>query len=149
MSNSLSTADRKEALIAASKLAAPVWESLVDFCSDHLRHYGCYPASFSYDDKKTGKVIFDTYEVLNELSEEDKLFIENDAKEYSIKSAKKQWEKLGSVLVDDNEKTMERFKHFPAGTDFHEIWHWFEKAFYKVSVAELMGVAQAPNEKGE
>lgn len=134
-------ADIKENLMAASNLAPRVWEALADFCSDHLRHYGCYPGHFVYEDDDN-RVIFETNEPLDVLSDQDKDFIEADAKEHAIKLAKVEWEKLSAVPADENGLTTESYKQFPAGTDVHDIWHWFEAAFYKVSIAEdLMGIA--------
>ncbi len=130
----------KDELISASELEAPVWEALVDFCSDHLRHFQCYPGAFDYEDPETGKVLFETNEVLDELSEDDMNFIEADAKHHALKAAKLEWATLVDIPVNNDGETLSSFKQFPEGTDVHDIWRWFEGAFYKVSVAcDLMG----------
>lgn len=132
----------KDELIAASDLEAPIWEAAVDFCSDHLRHFGCYPAYFFYEDPASGEIVFETSEVLDILTEDDKDFIEADAREQAIKDARREWEELGKVTANHDGEISYPFKHFPKGTDVHDIWKWFEEAFYQVSVArDLMRVA--------
>lgn len=47
------------------------------------------------------------------------------------------WEKLGCVMIDDNECILEEFLGFTAGTFREEIWHWFDERYSK-GVAGLM-----------
>ena len=57
-----------------------------------------------------------------------------------LTEAKKNWEKLGEITIDDDECIETEFLHFPVGTHREEIWHWFEE-YYGISVAEdLMGL---------
>lgn len=59
-----------------------------------------------------------------------------------LEEAKKLWEKLGDIPVDEREGQYidEEFLDFPIGTDREDIWHWFESEF-NVSVAvDLMNL---------
>lgn len=51
----------------------------------------------------------------------------------NIIEAKKIWEALEDVLIDDNECILNDFLHFPAGTERYEIWLWIESK-YGVSI---------------
>jgi hypothetical protein len=135
-----STAKSKEELKAESSLDSVVWEELVDFCSDHLRHFQCYPATFEYEDPESGELLFETNEVLDVLSADDMCFVEADAKTHALKAAKLEWATLVDIPINHDGKTLKAFKNFPPGTDVHDIWRWFEAAFFNVSVAcDLMG----------
>ena len=52
-------------------------------------------------------------------------------------SAKKYWEILGNVPIDEDECIEEKYLHFDIGTHREYIWHWFEEKF-DISVADLM-----------
>ena len=57
-----------------------------------------------------------------------------------IEAAKKQWEDLGDIPVDNLDCITESFICFERGTSKFYIWNWFEET-YNISVAEdLMGV---------
>ena len=60
---------------------------------------------------------------------------ENKNKSNKIDEAKKLWEMLGDIPVNDDMEIESEFLSFPIGTDCHEIWHWFED-IYNLSVAE-------------
>jgi hypothetical protein len=45
------------------------------------------------------------------------------------------WKALGEVCVNEQEETEERFLHFEAYTDVHDIWHWFEE-YFDISIGE-------------
>lgn len=51
--------------------------------------------------------------------------------------AKRLWQELGNVPVDDDGLIQERFMTFPEGTFREEIWQWFEVAF-DVNLEDLM-----------
>jgi len=53
----------------------------------------------------------------------------------NIEKAKKLWEELGDIHVNDNLEIEKAFLHFEMGTDCTDIWHWFEDEF-DLSVAE-------------
>lgn len=53
----------------------------------------------------------------------------------SLEEAKRLWEELGDIPVNDQEEIDESFLDFEIGTDMYEIWHWFEETF-NVSVAK-------------
>jgi hypothetical protein len=137
----MKTTYKPEPHSSACDLQAPVRNALLEFCIDHLQHFRLYPCSFEYEDEGTQKVTYQTFSVLDVLSDKDKEFVETEAKKRAFHEAEKEWANLGSVFVDDNDQTLSNFLSFPKGTDIHEIWHWFEETYYKVSVAELMGVA--------
>ena len=51
----------------------------------------------------------------------------------NIIEARKIWEALEDVLIDDNECILNDFLHFHAGTERYEIWLWIESK-YGVSI---------------
>lgn len=57
--------------------------------------------------------------------------------ESKFDKAKKLWEKLGDVPVNEDDEIDEVFEHFEVGTDKLDIWHWFEENF-NVRVIDLM-----------
>jgi hypothetical protein len=52
-----------------------------------------------------------------------------------IEEARKLWNILGNIPIDENDEIEEPFLHFEIGTDKFEIWHWFEEKF-DLSVAK-------------
>ena len=50
------------------------------------------------------------------------------------------WKEFGNIPVDAEDNITEDFKHFEAGTDRMEIWHWFDENYSK-GLAALQGVA--------
>ncbi len=57
-----------------------------------------------------------------------------------IKEARKYWDRLGDVPVNEEEAIDEAFDGFEKGTDIYSIWHYVEENF-NVSVAkDLMGL---------
>jgi len=62
--------------------------------------------------------------------------------EYTLELAKKLWDQLGNVPVDDDENLDEDFVikdgidvTFEKGIPNTEVWHWFEETF-NISVAK-------------
>lgn len=54
--------------------------------------------------------------------------------------AKRLWESLGNISVNEEDELDEPFLDFEKGTDKFEVWSWFEETF-DVSVAkDLMGL---------
>jgi len=45
------------------------------------------------------------------------------------KEARKIWDDLGNIPVNENEEIDEIFLHFPIGTNIYDIWHWFENTY--------------------
>lgn len=45
------------------------------------------------------------------------------------------WKDLGDVPVNEDECLDEQWCHFERGTNYHDVWHWFEEEF-DLSVAE-------------
>jgi len=37
------------------------------------------------------------------------------------------WKELGDIPTDEKEEIEEPFIHFPIGTNYMEIWHWFDE----------------------
>lgn len=57
-----------------------------------------------------------------------------------IKEAEEYWERLGNVLVNEDDEIEEEFDGYPPGTNKLEIWFDIEERF-NVSVAkDLMGL---------
>lgn len=48
------------------------------------------------------------------------------------------WDQLGNVQATDEGCIDEQFLHFEGGTDFEEIWHWFEDQNEEFCVGEVM-----------
>lgn len=55
-----------------------------------------------------------------------------------LETAKKLWEELGDIPIDENENIELPFLHFSVGTYRYEIWHWFEEHFDLSVVEDLM-----------
>ena len=56
------------------------------------------------------------------------------------RKAKKLWEELGDIPIDEDECIDEDWRYFDKGTHIYDIWHWFEEEF-NLSVSEdLMGI---------
>jgi len=66
---------------------------------------------------------------------QNKVYDDMLAEEAMLQAAKKLWEELGDVPVDEDDDLEEDWKHFPAGTNKFEVWQWFEDKF-NVSVAK-------------
>ena len=62
--------------------------------------------------------------------------------EADIGTVSRLWDDF-TTPVDDEGKTLERFQHFPAGTDREAIWRWLESLNPEFSVAEAMGQTNA------
>lgn len=45
------------------------------------------------------------------------------------------WASLGNISINEDDEIEQGWKHFPAGTNRFEIWHWIEET-YNVSIAE-------------
>ena len=52
--------------------------------------------------------------------------------------AKKLWNELGDIPINESEEIEEAFIHFPKGTDKVDIWHWFEEEFNLSIAIDLM-----------
>lgn len=46
------------------------------------------------------------------------------------------WEQLSEVAVDENAQLVEPFLHFPTGTHNEDIWHWLERDYPGINIAE-------------
>ena len=58
----------------------------------------------------------------------------------NLKEAKKVWDELSDIAVDDNDEIEQEFMNFSIGTDIGDIWHHIENT-YNVSIAiDLMEV---------
>jgi len=55
--------------------------------------------------------------------------------EDTIKEARRLWEELGDIPIDNDDNIDCKFLHFEKGTNKFDIWHWFERRF-DLSVAE-------------
>jgi len=55
-----------------------------------------------------------------------------------MEKAKKLWEELGDIPIDENESIDVAWHIFPKGTDRVEIWQWFEKEFNLSVAKDLM-----------
>ena len=53
----------------------------------------------------------------------------------NLKEAKKLWEELGDIPINDDEEIDIKWNKFPKGTNREHIWHWFEEE-YNISVAD-------------
>lgn len=58
----------------------------------------------------------------------------------SLDELKNLWDDLGNICVNDDNEIETGFLHFGAGTDLHDIWHWFEDQNSGFSVASMMGL---------
>lgn len=56
-------------------------------------------------------------------------------KETALSEAKKLWNELSDVIVDENDCLEDDWCIFPRGTYKIDIWHWFED-YFGISVAE-------------
>lgn len=52
-----------------------------------------------------------------------------------IEKAKKLWEELENIPVNEDEEIDVDWNNFDKGTSIYDIWHWFEEEF-DVSVAK-------------
>jgi len=60
--------------------------------------------------------------------------------EVYLQRARKHWEELGDIPVDEDDCIEEDFLLFEKGTDKFEIWYWFEEAFHVSVAKDLMGL---------
>ena len=52
-----------------------------------------------------------------------------------LKEAKKLWEELGDIPINEDEEIDIEWHKFPKGTNRIYIWHWFEEE-YNISVVD-------------
>jgi len=56
-----------------------------------------------------------------------------------MEEAKKLWEELGDVPIDENEDIDIDWHIFEKGTSKFDIWTWFEEEF-NISIIDLMNI---------
>ena len=65
----------------------------------------------------------------------------HDTTPYTLEHLEQLWDELGdNAYFNDSEELEQSWYQFPAGTDKHTIWHWFEEQHVDFSVAKIMGL---------